>query len=129
MRFLANENFPGDAVRAIEANGHDIVWIRTAASGSADQEILAWAARESRVLLTFDKDFGELAWHVGLPATSGIVLFRLPMPPADGVGAILAARIDERGSDTSQSLNGDAFECARFLHNNIWEYRRLSQRL
>ena len=96
MRFLANENFPGDAVMAIKANGHDIVWIRTAAPGSADQEILAWAARESRVLLTFDKDFGELAWHVGLPASSGIILFRLPMPPADGVGAILAARIDER---------------------------------
>jgi hypothetical protein len=37
MRFLANENFPGDAVRAIEAKGHDIVWIRTAAPGSADQ--------------------------------------------------------------------------------------------
>jgi hypothetical protein len=48
------------------------------------------------VLLTFDKDFGELAWHVGLPASSGVVLFRLPMPPADRVGVILAARIDER---------------------------------
>ena len=48
------------------------------------------------MLLTFDKDFGELAWHVGLPASSGIILLRLPMPPADGVGAILAAKIDER---------------------------------
>ncbi len=31
MRFLANENFPGDAVTALEATGHDIVWVRTAA--------------------------------------------------------------------------------------------------
>ncbi|MGC2410091.1 MAG: DUF5615 family PIN-like protein [Methyloceanibacter sp.] len=97
MRFLANENFPGDAVTALEATGHDIVWVRTAAPGSKDQDILAWAVRESRVLLTFDKDFGELAWHVGLPASSGIVLFRLPMPPAAGVGAILAARIGGAG--------------------------------
>ena len=57
---------------------------------------MAWAVREGRVILTFDKDFGELAWRVGLPASSGIVLFRLPMPAAAEVGAILAARIGER---------------------------------
>lgn len=96
MRFLANENFPGDAVAALEAAGHDIVWVRTAAPGSKDEEILAWAERESRVLLPFDKDFGELAWRAGLSASCGIVLCRLPMPPAAEVGTILAARIGER---------------------------------
>jgi hypothetical protein len=96
MRFLANENFPGDAVSALELAGHDIVWVRTVAPGSKDEDILAWAVREDRVVLTFDKDFGELAWRAGLPATSGIVLFRLPMPPAAGVGASLGARIGER---------------------------------
>ena len=96
MRFLANENFPGDAVTALKAAGHDIVWVRTAAPGSKDKDILAWAEREARVHLTFDKDFGELAWHVGLPASSGVVLFRLPMPAAVEVGAVLAARIGER---------------------------------
>jgi len=34
MRFLANENFPGDAVAALKAAGHDIVWVRTVAPGS-----------------------------------------------------------------------------------------------
>jgi hypothetical protein len=29
MRFLADENFPGDAVTALRASGHDVVWIRT----------------------------------------------------------------------------------------------------
>jgi predicted nuclease of predicted toxin-antitoxin system len=96
MLFLDNENFPGDAVTALKSAGHDIVWVRTAAPGSKDEDILAWAVRESRVVLTFDKDFGELAWRAGLPASSGVVLFRLPMPPAAGVGAVLAARIVER---------------------------------
>ena len=41
MRFLANENFPGDAVTALGAAGHDIVWVRTAAPGSKDEDILA----------------------------------------------------------------------------------------
>jgi predicted nuclease of predicted toxin-antitoxin system len=96
MRFLANENFPGDAVSALELSGHDVVWIRTAAPGSKDEDILKWAVREGRILLTFDKDFGELAWRAGLPASSGIILFRLPMPATADVGVNLAARIGER---------------------------------
>jgi uncharacterized DUF497 family protein len=74
MRFLADENIPGDAVAEIEAAGHDIVWVRTVAPGSKDEDVLAWAVREERIILTFDKDFGELAWCAGLPASSGIVL-------------------------------------------------------
>ena len=65
MRFLANENFPADAVTQLKAAGHDIVWVRTAAPGMKDEDVLAWAAREARIVLTFDKDFGELA---GVPA-------------------------------------------------------------
>jgi predicted nuclease of predicted toxin-antitoxin system len=58
MRFLANENFPGAAVVALGADGHDVVWVRVAAPGMRDPDVLAWAAREGRILLTFDKDFG-----------------------------------------------------------------------
>ena len=96
MRFLANENFPGDAVTALSAAGHDVVWVRRDAPGMKDPPILAWAMREDRILLTFDMDFGELTWRRGLPATCGIVLFRLPMPPPDKVGHVLTARIGER---------------------------------
>jgi predicted nuclease of predicted toxin-antitoxin system len=66
MRFLANENFPADAVTQLKAAGHDIVWVRTAAPGMKDEDVLAWAAREARIVLTFDKDFDELAWRAGL---------------------------------------------------------------
>ncbi len=96
MRFLANENFPGEAVAALQSDGHDVAWVRTAAPGSKDDDILSWATRDGRVLLTFDKDFGELAWRFGLPATCGVVLLRLPMPEPGKVGAVLAARIGER---------------------------------
>lgn len=101
MRLLANENFPGDAVTAIRAAGHDLAWVRTDAPGSLDPDVLARAVRENRVLLTFDKDFGELAWRAGLPATAGIVLFRLPMPsPADvgpDIARIICGREDWAG--------------------------------
>jgi predicted nuclease of predicted toxin-antitoxin system len=56
MRFLANENFPGAAVAAIAALGHDIVSIRLVAAGASDAAVLDRAIREERILLTFDKD-------------------------------------------------------------------------
>ncbi|HLH51690.1 MAG TPA: DUF5615 family PIN-like protein [Roseiarcus sp.] len=102
MRFLADENFPGAAVSALEAAGHDIIWVRTAAPGATDRDVLALAAREERILLTFDKDFGELARGSALPRACGIVLLRTPaLNPAD-VGQRLAdlvlARDDWAGS-------------------------------
>jgi predicted nuclease of predicted toxin-antitoxin system len=96
MRFLANENFPGAAVAILKSAGHDVIWIRTAAPGASDLEVLAWAARDARVLLTFDKDFGELARASTLPATCGVVLFRIPMWNPNDAGERLATLITAR---------------------------------
>lgn len=60
MRFLASENVPGDAVARLRDAGHDVAWVREDAPGSRDEEVLARAISESRILRTFDKDFGEL---------------------------------------------------------------------
>lgn len=101
MRILANENFPGEAVEALRQDAHDVVWIRTTAPGSDDEAVLALAQAEGRVLLTFDKDFGELAFRSKLPASSGVILFRIRMPSArhvaDVVTRILKSREDWTG--------------------------------
>lgn len=96
MRFLANENFPGAAVAVLAGDGHDVVWVRAAAPGMSDPDVLAWAIREGRVLLTFDKDFGELARASALPSACGVVLFRMPMPRPGDVGRRLAGLIAAR---------------------------------
>ncbi len=59
MRILADENFPLVAVEALQQQGHDVSWIRTDAPGSSDRVILAHAQAENRVIVTFDKDFGD----------------------------------------------------------------------
>ena len=80
MRILANENVPGEIVQALRDREHDVSWIRTDAPGSVDTAVLSQAQIEDRLILTFDKDFGELAFRWGLPATSGIILIRLSAP-------------------------------------------------
>jgi hypothetical protein len=54
------------------------------------------ASREGRVLLTFDKDFGELARDTGLSRECGIILFRMPAPKAGEIAARLSAVIADR---------------------------------
>lgn len=68
---------PREAVEALRAVGHDVVWMTEHDdAGASDLFVLAKAAAENRVLLTSDKDFGELAFQVGAPAVDGIVLIR-----------------------------------------------------
>lgn len=52
-------------------------WARTEARGSGDEDLLALAQAQARVVLTMDKDFGVLAFRRRLPAGHGIVLLRL----------------------------------------------------
>ncbi|CAJ0889225.1 hypothetical protein AMST5_03945 [freshwater sediment metagenome] len=67
-----------------------------AARGVSDARVLEIALEHARILLTVDKDFGELAWNSGLPASCGVILFRLPTPAATSISATLCARIEER---------------------------------
>ena len=77
MRLLANENFPLDAVEALRADGHDVAWIREDSRGIPDDKVLLRAQEENRIVVTFDKDFGELAFRSKLPSQSGVILFRI----------------------------------------------------
>ena len=96
MRFLANENVSGSTVDALRERGHDVVWVRTEAPGSSDQEVLARAQTERRVIITFDTDFGELAYRWGLPAESGIVLFRFTAQSSRAEARIAVAALESR---------------------------------
>jgi predicted nuclease of predicted toxin-antitoxin system len=101
MRILANENFPGPVVRALRELGHDVLWIKEIMRGASDVEVLSRAQAERRILATFDRDFGELAFRFGLPAECGIIFFRLrgTSPETDNSRAIaaLTSRTDWAG--------------------------------
>ncbi|MFZ2959500.1 MAG: DUF5615 family PIN-like protein [Candidatus Ozemobacteraceae bacterium] len=102
MQFLADENFPGGAVFLLKKLRYDIAWVCSDSPGITDQQVLSRAVAESRILLTFDKDFGELAFRSKLSAGCGIVLFRISMTsPEIGIKAIvetIQARVDWVGN-------------------------------
>ncbi len=73
-----------------------MIWIREIAPGISDEDVLRRAEAEERVLLTFDKDFGELAFHKELPASCGIILFRIPAPSSSYIARMAIAAIESR---------------------------------
>jgi predicted nuclease of predicted toxin-antitoxin system len=74
MKFLADANTPGLLVESLTSLGHDVFWAYTVPR-TPDVELIEKAARERRVVITFDKDFGELVFRRG--HSVGVVLIRL----------------------------------------------------
>ena len=92
MRFVADENFPRAALVLLRESGFDVTSIAESHPGIPDTEVMGIAAAEGRTLLTFDKDFGELVFRLGLSASCGIILFRIgSLTPTESVGLALAA--------------------------------------
>jgi len=77
LRILLDTCVWGGTRRELVALGHDVVWAGDWSEDPGDDEILALAVRERRVLVTLDKDFGELAIlrrqpHTGIIRLAGI---------------------------------------------------------
>jgi predicted nuclease of predicted toxin-antitoxin system len=90
VRFLADESCDFAVVRALRAAGHDVMSIMEVARGAKDLYVIDLARRERRVLLTEDKDFGQLVYADGR-GDGGVVLIRFT---ARARGHLQAATVD-----------------------------------
>lgn len=77
MRFLVDENRDFAVVQALRSHGHDVRALAEETARTDDRDVIALAARENRVLLTEDKDFGWLAYVSGAEH-HGVLLLRYP---------------------------------------------------
>lgn len=89
MNFVADECCDALLVAGLRDNGHDVLYIKEVSPGATDEVVLQQAFAQQRILLTEDKDFGELVVRLGLP-TYGLVLLR--MNPADSAGKLTRLR-------------------------------------
>ncbi len=94
MRFLANENFPLASVRYLRNAGYDTAAVIEDSPGVRDSYVLERASHEGRVILTFDRDPGELIYRRRAPVPAGVIYFRLdpttPKEPAEQLLRVLA---------------------------------------
>lgn len=99
MRILADENMPDPTIALLRMAGHDVHFAKETMPSEADPNILAVATRESRLLVTQDKDFGDIVVKQNQPAPYGVALFRLhkDIPEADQF-RLMARILDAPGS-------------------------------
>ncbi len=78
MRILLDTCVWGGATAALAEAGHDVLWAGDWPDDPGDEEILARALADGRVLVTVDKDFGELAILRGVPHAGIVRIVQFP---------------------------------------------------
>jgi predicted nuclease of predicted toxin-antitoxin system len=88
MKFLADEGVDKPIVDLLRQSGFDVHYILETNRGAEDEQVLSIANREERILLTQDKDFGELIYRLK-KVHPGIILIRLGTTPASQKGTFV----------------------------------------
>jgi predicted nuclease of predicted toxin-antitoxin system len=111
VRWLVDECVDAALAMRLRAAGHEVVYMAEAAPATSDGEVMAQAQRERRLLLTEDKDFGDLVFRRG-GQVPGIVLLRID--PA--MHALKGRRLDAAIARFGDNLFGryTTIEAARF---------------
>jgi|SRR5215471_6814498 len=98
MRFLADENVSRLVIDRLRAGGLDVVSVSETTPGVSDREVLDAANAESCILITEDRDFGELIIRQNLPVR-GIILLELDRlsnaSEADVVAEAVSTHVDK----------------------------------
>lgn len=82
---VADENVPAKAISALRGRGIDVLSIREVSPGATDEAVLALAASQSRILASFDRDFGELIFKHRKPPPRSIIHLRFQPASAEEV--------------------------------------------
>ena len=96
MKLVADESCAGAVIRALRSAGHDVLSIAESAKGSLDEEVIAQALDAERVLVTEDKDFGELVFARSR-ASAGVVLIRFHRRARKAKPGAVVEAIEKKG--------------------------------
>lgn len=89
MDIVADESVDGQLIAAMREAGHHVVSIGEVLHGIKDNEVLAFATDRKELLITEDKDFGELV-HLRRQMHAGAVLLRInEMATPDKIARVL----------------------------------------
>jgi predicted nuclease of predicted toxin-antitoxin system len=95
-QLLADENIPSETVNLLKKQRIDIISVTEFACGLSDREILELGKTKGRIIVTFDKDFGQIIFKEKVK-THGLILLRFipesPQQISKRIRQVLAAKI------------------------------------
>lgn len=96
MHFVADENIDWPIIERLRADGHSVLAVVELSPGITDPDVLAIANQQNAVLLTADKDFGELVYRQ-MQLFTGLVLVRLAGVAPEAKALLIANVINQFG--------------------------------
>jgi predicted nuclease of predicted toxin-antitoxin system len=98
MRFLADECCDFSVVKALRTAGHDVLCVAETRPRADDTDVIKLAARGRRILLTEDKDFGQLVYAHG-HQIPGVVFLRFPTSMRTSIADDVVKLVDQQGEN------------------------------
>ena len=109
MRLLCDANLGSRIALALASSGYDVVRsIHVLGQAAPDDEILAFAVAQGRVLLTCDSDFGELVFLKGKTPPPGILYVRFEPQSVDDIVPRIVAALNSGRVEGNMIVIGDA---------------------
>lgn len=103
MKFLADEGVDQHIVKRLRQEGHTVLYVAEMEPGVSDDEVLNLANQEIAILLTADKDFGELIFRQGR-ISGGVILLRLAGLSQESKGEAVASVIRDHADELKQAF-------------------------
>lgn len=103
MRFLADESCDACMIAALRAQGHDVTAIIEDTPGADDATVIRLAVHASRILITEDKDFGQLVF-ASSHQHGGVILLRYPFRLRHHIATQLLNLVNTRGESLCRSF-------------------------
>lgn len=98
MKLVADEGVDWAIVASLRADGHDVVYVAELSPSITDEAVLDLANGDERILVTADKDFGELVFRLRQVAF-GVLLVRLPGLSSAGKADAVSESVREHGRE------------------------------
>jgi predicted nuclease of predicted toxin-antitoxin system len=108
VRLVADESCDFSIVIGVRSAGHDVVSITETMSGVDDEKVIELARSERRLLLTEDKDFGQLVF-AATKENSGVILIRYPTFARSTLTAAVRLTITKKVGVRSPRSSNDGY--------------------
>jgi len=101
---LADESVDRPIIERLRLDGYTVIYISELKRGIPDSEVLLLAKEKNALLLTIDKDFGELVFRRKL-ISSGVLLIRLEGVPNKKKAEIVSSALDAHRTEMPGSFS------------------------
>ncbi len=115
MKLVADESVDRQIVERLRRDGHDVLYVSELSPSISDDAVLDQANAIRAVLITADKDFGELVYRRG-QIHAGVVLIRLAGAPPEAKAGIVSSAIRDHSAALADAFSVVAHTTVRTRH-------------